>query len=85
VVEDYLLTNRYLDAAKLLASPAQADTPWAHLPPGVTAALAAADRRYIEAALAVLDQHPGGATGWLHDEMGLSAADIVRLRQAYLD
>jgi protein-tyrosine phosphatase len=85
VVEDYLLTNRYLDAAKLLASPAQADTPWAHLPPGVTAALAAADRRYIEAALAVLDQHAGGATGWLHDEMGLSAADIERLRTAYLD
>ncbi|AIT07454.1 protein tyrosine phosphatase [Sphingomonas taxi] len=85
VIDDYLLTNRYLDAAKLLASPAQADTPWAHLPPGVTAALAAADRRYIEAALAVLDRHPGGATGWLRDEMGLSAGDITRLRTAYLD
>ena len=85
VIEDYLLTNRYLDAAKLLASPAQADTPWAHLPPSVAAALAAADRRYIEAALAVLDRHPGGATGWLRDEMGLSAADIARLRTAYLD
>ena len=85
VIDDYLLTNRYLDAAKLLASPAQADTPWAHLPPSVAAALAAADRRYIEAALAVLDRHPGGATGWLRDEMGLSAADIARLRTAYLD
>ncbi|NYD88366.1 tyrosine-protein phosphatase [Sphingomonas melonis] len=84
VIDDYLLTNRYLDPAKLFASPAQADSPWAHLPPGVMAALAAADRRYIEAALAVLDRHPDGATGWLRDEMGLSAADITRLRALYL-
>jgi protein-tyrosine phosphatase len=84
VIDDYLLTNRYLDPAKLFTSPAQADSPWAHLPPGVTAALATADRRYIEAALAVLDRHPDGATGWLRDEMGLSAADIARLRALYL-
>jgi len=85
VIEDYLLTNRYLDAAKLLASPTQAGSPWTHLPPGVTAAMAAADRRYIEAALAVLDRHADGATGWLRDEMGLSAADVTRLRGLYLD
>jgi len=52
--------------------------------PGVAQAMVAADRRYIEAALAVLDAHPGGATGWLRDEMGLSGADLAKLRRMYL-
>lgn len=85
VIEDYLLTNRYLDAGKLMASPASASSPLAQMPPGVMAAMVAADRHYIEAALAVLDRHPGGATGWLRDEMGLTNADIVRLRRGYLE
>lgn len=85
VIEDYLLTNRYLDAGKLMASPASASSPLAQMPPGVMAAMVAADRHYIEAALAVLDRHPGGATGWLRDEMGLTNADIMRLRRGYLE
>lgn len=84
VIDDYLLTNRYLDAPSLMKSAATANSPLAQLPPDVAAALIAADRRYIEAALAVLDRHPGGATGWLHDEMGLSCTDLTRLRNAYL-
>jgi len=85
VIADYLLTNRYLDHRKMLASPASAASPWAHVPPDVMAAMSAADRRYIEAALAVLDRHPGGAAGWLRDEMGLSRADLIRLRNTYLE
>ena len=83
VIADYLLTNRYLDAATLAAAPASAG--WSQLPPGVLTAMTAADRRYIEAALAVLDRHPGGATGWLHEAMGLSDADLTRLRLLYLE
>ncbi|WP_445262060.1 tyrosine-protein phosphatase [Pseudomonas sp. EL_65y_Pfl1_R83] len=48
-------------------------------------ALLNADRSYIEAALKVLDSHRGGARGWLRDEMGLSDADLARLRRAYLE
>ncbi|WP_368731722.1 tyrosine-protein phosphatase [Pseudomonas sp. FW306-2-11AD] len=44
-----------------------------------------ADRSYIEAAFKVLDSHRGGARGWLHDEMGLSDADLTRLRRSYLE
>ena len=85
VIDDYLLTNRYLDQRKLRASPASAASPWAQAPPEVMAAMGAADPRYIEAAFAVLDQHRGGAMGWLRDEMGLSHGDIVSLRRAYLE
>jgi protein-tyrosine phosphatase len=86
VIQDYLLTNRYLDARKLMAKggPATANSPWEGLSPGVMEAFAAADRSYIEAALHALDAHPGGADGYFRDEMKLSHADIVKLRRMYL-
>lgn len=86
-IQDYLLTNRYLDGRKMLGKDAEATAanPLAHLPPAVGQVLLAADRRYIDAAFKVLDTHPGGATAWLRDEMGLPRADLVRLRAAYLE
>lgn len=85
VVEDYLLTNRYLDGAKMMH--ANANNPSmaaiARMPPDVLRAMMIADRSYIEAALHVLDQHPGGTEGYLRDEMGLSKADLMRLRSMY--
>lgn len=86
VIDDYLLTNTYLDGAKLMAQSAQAGpaSPLAGIPPAVAHAMMAADARYISAALKVLDAHPGGARGWLRDEMGLSAADLAALQRMYL-
>lgn len=85
VIADYLLTNTYLDAKEITKnSQTSSARTLSQVPPGVAQAMLAADRRYIEAALAVLDRHPGGATGWLHDEMGLSAADLGKLRRMYL-
>lgn len=84
VVEDYLLTNRYLDAAKLTSGKATASAPWMKLPPEVLRPMMVADPAYIGAALAVLDQHPGGPEGYLKDELGLTHADLVRLRSLYL-
>lgn len=86
VIQDYLLTNTYLDGGKLLAQSAQAGpaSPLAGLPPAVAQAMMQADPAYIGAALRVLDTHPGGAQGWLRDQMGLTAADIARLRRMYL-
>ncbi|WP_084583403.1 tyrosine-protein phosphatase [Sphingomonas azotifigens] len=83
VIDDYLLTNVYLDPAKLLGSGAGA-SPLAALPPAVVQPLLAADRSYIEAALAVVDAHPGGAEGYLQDALGLSKGDLNRLRDLYL-
>jgi protein-tyrosine phosphatase len=86
VIDDYLLTNTYLDAGKLIAQNAHAGpaSPLAGVPPEVARAMIAADRSYIEAALSVLDRHAGGTTGWLKAEMGLSAADLAKLRRMYL-
>lgn len=87
VIADYLLTNRYLDRGSLLGKDGKpsAANPLGSLPAPVAQAMLAADRSYIEAALKVLDTHNGGADGWLRDEMGLSHADILRLRRMYLD
>ena len=86
VIEDYLLTNRYLDAKKLLApgSQATANTDWAKAANPVMRAFMAADRRYIEAAFAVVDSHAGGAKGYLKDELGLGSGELSKLRGLYL-
>ena len=83
VVQDYLLTNRYLDPARLTRGAATPASPLAGLPPAVQRAYVAADRSYIEAAFAVIDGHRGGSAGYLRDELGLSAADLARLRRLY--
>jgi protein-tyrosine phosphatase len=86
VIEDYLLTNRYLNASTLLAKDSKATaSSMGQMPSPVMQALLNADRSYIEAAFKVLDSHRGGARGWLHDEMGLSDADLTRLRRSYLE
>ncbi len=84
VIEDYLLTNRYLDGAKIMqAGKNPALAAMAKLPPEVLRAMMAADRSYIEAVFKVIDGHPGGADGYLKDELGLSKADLTRLRSLY--
>ncbi|WP_068079533.1 tyrosine-protein phosphatase [Novosphingobium rosa] len=87
VIEDYLLTNRYLDGSKMMHAGTRTNNPslaaMAKMPPEVLRAMMAADRSYIEAAFKVIDQHPGGADGYLRDEMGLSKADLTRLRSMY--
>lgn len=86
VIDDYLLTNTYLDTRKLIARSASAGpaSPLADISPAAAQAMIAADRSYIEAALKMLDTHAGGADGWLRDEMGLSGSDVVKLRRIYL-
>jgi protein-tyrosine phosphatase len=87
VIEDYLLTNKYLDSAKMMAKQSQnpAFQMMAQVPPGVAQAMGAADRSYIETTLALVDKHPGGAAGFFRDEMKLSDADIAKLRGLYLE
>jgi protein-tyrosine phosphatase len=84
VIEDYLLTNRTLDVGSLSQGPASPANPLASMAPDAARMLGRADRSYIDAAFAVIDAHPGGAQGYLREELGLSHADIVRLRHLYL-
>jgi protein-tyrosine phosphatase len=85
VIEDYLLTNRYFDPRKVVRSGGQAMAGWDKLPPEVLKVYMGADRSYIEAALRVLETHPGGTEGWFRDEMGLSRADLATLRAMYTE
>jgi protein-tyrosine phosphatase len=83
IIEDYLLTNRYLDGSKVVsANPAYAAL--AKLPPEVLKAMMAADPSYIGAVFKVIDAHKGGIDGYFKDELGLSHADLLRLRALYL-
>lgn len=83
VIEDYLATNRYLDPKGLMLKSATAGM-FKGVPPQAAKAMLSADRSYIEAALRVVDSHKGGANGYLRDELGLSTADLARLRDLYL-
>ncbi len=83
VIQDYELSNRTFDPKKLTHKPGQVAPPPTSLPPEVLKAFVAADRSYIEAMFQVVDAHPGGAAGYLRDELGLSRADIAKLRRMY--
>lgn len=83
VIQDYLLTNRYFDPAKVVHSDSQASQQWRSLPPEVLRAYMAADRPYIEAVFAVMDSHAGGVNGYLQDELGLTRLDRTKLRRMY--
>ncbi|HEX7854234.1 MAG TPA: tyrosine-protein phosphatase [Sphingobium sp.] len=86
VVQDYLLTNRYLNVdAAMKSANSPAAQQWLSLPAPVLQAFGKADPSYIDAVLNALDAHAGGARGYLHDVMGLSDADIAKLRTLYLD
>ena len=85
VIQDYLLTNRYFDPSKVMHSDSQASAPWQRLPPDVLRAYMAADRNYIEAAFRVMDSHAGGVDAYLQDQLGLSRADLARLRGLYTE
>jgi protein-tyrosine phosphatase len=89
VVQDYLLTNQYLDPAMLASQPAgttapNAANPVARISPAAGRAMLAADPAYLASALAVLDKYPGGADGYLRDRLGLDPSSLRKLRDMYL-
>jgi protein-tyrosine phosphatase len=83
VIEDYLLSNRYFDPRKAVSRDDTVSQAWRQLPPPVLEALMGVDRGYIDAVFKVVDAHSGGAEGYLHDELGLSRADLAALRDRY--
>ena len=85
VIADYELTNRYLPANDPQVMKAPTAQVFARLPAPVRRELSRADAAYIKAMFARLDAHKDGARGYLRDEMGLSDADIARLRDLYLE
>ena len=86
VFKDYLLTNRYiLDKMTPQSTPSKADEVWGAMSPAATRALAAADRRFLEAMFDAIDKRSGSIDLYLEREIGLSKIDIAALRARYLE
>jgi protein-tyrosine phosphatase len=83
VIEDYLLSNRYFDPKKSVTQDDAASQAWKRMPPAVLQAFMGVDRSYIEGVFKVIDSHAGGADGYFRDELGLSKADLRKLRKLY--
>ncbi|AHE54946.1 tyrosine-protein phosphatase [Sphingomonas sanxanigenens] len=81
-IADYLLSNRYFDPKKAMASD-PSTAAWTKLPPAVVNAFMGVDRAYIEAVFKVIDTHPGGARAYLRDRLGLGDAELKQLRARY--
>lgn len=84
VIEDYVLSDRYVDLRKAAAAAGSLTAGWQEMPAPAREAFARSDRSYIESVFRVLDAHPGGAEGYLRDELGLSRDDLLALRQRYI-
>ena len=86
IVADYLASNQYYTPD--MPRPGEAQDPqtafFRTLSPDVVKAFMGVDRRYIEAAFAAIDSHPGGWDGYVHDELGLSDADVADLKTRLL-
>ncbi len=83
VIEDYLLSNVYFDPSRAMQPNDPSAQMFKQLPPDAIKALMGVDRSYIDAVFAVIDAHSGGVEGYLKDELGLSSADIKKLKKLY--
>lgn len=79
VIDDYLLTNRTLDPARITYHGI------GQLSPALLKAYSVADPAFIGRVFQVMDAHTGGTTGYLRDELGLTPDRIARLRQMYTE
>ena len=85
VLEDFVLTNRYLteqiSAAVDAVRASGADDEVIQLVRG----LAGVDRSCLETLLDTLDERYGGVPGFLSAELGFSQEELARLRELYLE
>jgi len=84
VIEDYLLSNRYFDPAKMGNGTAGAAA-YQRLPPDVLKAIMGVDRSYIDAVFAAMDAHKGGVDAYLADALGLGRAERRELVRLYTE
>ena len=84
IVEDYLLTNRFADFGRLLATGHAGEDRYRGIDPAVLGTLFAADADYLAAAFESLDRDHGGVDSYLAT-IGVDDAAKVRLRELLLD
>ncbi|KKC25642.1 tyrosine-protein phosphatase [Sphingomonas sp. SRS2] len=84
IVEDYLLTNRFADFDRLLASGGAGIGRYSEIDPAVLQPLFAADGAYLDTAFDSLDRDHGGIDAYLAT-IGVDDAAKTRLRELLLD
>jgi len=85
VIQDYMLSNQYVQPEKAAERSGDAFAPLlGSLPPEAIETMARVDRSYIEAAFAAIEARPGGLDGYFRDELGLSKGEIAILQAKLL-
>ena len=85
IVQDYLLSNPGAQPVKTTLASSAVDPRMRSLSPDVAQVLMGVDARYINAAFKAIDSRPGGLNGYFRDELGLTPADLKRLRTFYVE
>lgn len=86
VIEDYLLTEKFLDTRKLLGENARKrKSPLAEYLPEIATAVVKADADYLHAALDAVEERHGTLNGYLQDELGVTAQALHHIRQSLLE
>ncbi|MFT4077087.1 MAG: tyrosine-protein phosphatase [Asticcacaulis sp.] len=85
--EDYLLSNQYYKP--VMPQPgSQASAQMAFfmkLPPDVVKAMMGVDAQYLNSAFNAIDQREGGMARYVHEDLGLTDADVALLKRRLLD
>jgi protein-tyrosine phosphatase len=83
IVQDYALSDKIVDFRKELAG--QPNSPFAKMPDEILTPLLRSDPAYIDAMLDAVNARYGSVDGYLRTEIGLTGADIARMRTNLLE
>jgi protein-tyrosine phosphatase len=84
VIEDYVLTDRVVDLAKIFLSRKRKNE-LTGLAPGVVSAVLKADASYLRAALDAVDERHGSVAVYLRDALGIPEEALLTIRQNLLE
>lgn len=82
VIQDYLLSKQGFQPGKTASG---VDPRMAGFSPEVAQVLAGVEPRYLNAAFKAIESRPGGLNGYFRNELGLTPADLKRLKRLYLE
>jgi len=85
IMQDYLLSNPSAQPRRATPIPAATDPRMRGMAPDVAAVLAGVDAPYLDSALKAIESRPGGMNGYFRNELGLTPADLRRLKTLYLE
>jgi protein-tyrosine phosphatase len=82
VIQDYLLSKQGFQPGKTASG---VDPRMAGFSPEVAQVLAGVEPRFLNAAFKAIESRPGGLNGYFRNELGLTPADLKRLKSLYLE